>query len=315
MDRCELAWAAGFFDGEGWANAVGQTGRTTRQPHARVNQADADGVPVALLRFRAAVGDLGRIGGPHREKNRVDLYRWEVSSRKDVTRLHELLAPWLGQVKLGQFGQAMAQPTLRSLDPEKNDAWRAWAAGFFDGEGSVYLLDHRSHKGYRIVEMAISQGSEAGTPEVLRRFARITGAGHNNGPYRHKSANLEVHRFKVVVQEDVEDVLTTLWPWLGPVKRAQASAVLDVIRSQTKLPRGRPDWGSHKTHCMHGHEYATNRLRTYVARGVGIQRRENKQCLRCAREQARARRGEKERPAVDDDCRSLSEHERSYLLK
>lgn len=315
MDRNELAWAAGFFDGEGWANGVGQASRRTRQPQARVNQADPDGIPHALFRFQAALGGLGRIGGPRREERRIDIYHWYASSRGDVERLRALLEPWLGQVKLAQLAQALGSPVPCSIAPEQSDEWRAWAAGFYDGEGSVYLLDHRSHKSYRIAEMAISQSSQASAPEVLRRFALITGAGHINGPYRQNDANLDVYRWKGVVRADIEHVLSVLWPWLGPVKRAQANAVLDVIRSQTDLPRGRPEWGSHKTHCIHGHEYATNRLRTYVSRGVGLRRRENKQCLRCAREQARVRRGPNERPAIDDERRSLSEHVLRYLLK
>jgi hypothetical protein len=59
MDRHELAWAAGFFDGEGWANAVAQTGRRTRQPHAQINQSDDYDVPAVLERFLSAVGSEG----------------------------------------------------------------------------------------------------------------------------------------------------------------------------------------------------------------------------------------------------------------
>jgi hypothetical protein len=81
-----------------------------------------------------------------------------------------------------------------------------------------------------------------------------------------------------------------LAPRLGSVKTLQARRALRVVVGQAVLPRGRPEWGSHKTHCIHGHEYASARVRPYVSRGVGTQRRENKQCLVCAREQARARR-------------------------
>ena len=108
VDRFELAWAAGFFDGEGWANAVAQSGRKTKQPLAQINQADPTGIPEVLARFQRAVGGLGRIGGPSVEDGRQDLYHWTVSSRSDVELLHHLLLPWLGQVKLDEFGLALA---------------------------------------------------------------------------------------------------------------------------------------------------------------------------------------------------------------
>ena len=87
VDRYELAWAAGFFDGEGWADLARQEGRRTGQPMARVNQADPDGVPEVLVRFQRALGGIGTIGGPRVEEGRIDLYRWHVSSRGDVELL------------------------------------------------------------------------------------------------------------------------------------------------------------------------------------------------------------------------------------
>ena len=154
---------------EGWANAVHQSGRRTTQPHAQINQADPTGVPEVLLRFQRGVGGIGRIGGPYVEEGRQDLYSWVVSSRGDVELLHHLLVPWLGQVKLDEFGAALGRFSARSREVSSNDAWIAWAAGLYDGEGSAYLLAHRSHHGYRIGETRITQSSASGPPEVLVR--------------------------------------------------------------------------------------------------------------------------------------------------
>src|SRR5207245_5928705 len=89
---------------------------------------------------------------------------------------------------------------------------------------------------------------------------------------------------------DARNALHLIQAWIGPVKRRQASAALAVIDSQAELKRGRLEWGSHKTHCVHGHEYATARIRPYVSRGLGVQRRDSKQCLACTRDQARTKR-------------------------
>ena len=137
--------------------------------------------------------------------------------------------------------------------------------------------------------------------------------GHLNGPYLQEGANRDVYRWKSAARADIESVIAMLHPWLGPVKRRQSLAVFEVLRAQPALPRGRPEWGSHKTHCINGHEYANTRIRPYVSRGAGRQWRENHQCLQCAREQARARRAKK-KTGGREDHRSLSEPRLSYYL-
>lgn len=287
MDRHELAWAAGFFDGEGWANAVAQTGRRTRQPHAQINQSDNEGIPVALERFHRTVG-VGRIGGPERKPSRIDRYWWVASSRSDVTHVAALLDPWLGDVKQRGFQDALG-PRPRSPSPTPTSSeWIAWAAGLYDGEGCSCLLDHRSHPGYKIPELSVTQSSANGEPEVLVRFRDVVNAGHIDGPIDQPEPWLPVYRRKSGAITDVRGVLDTIWPWLGPVKRAQARSMLDVLDAQPLLPRGNPAWGNRKTHCVRGHEYATARLRRYVARGSGSQRRDSQQCLVCVRDYARA---------------------------
>jgi hypothetical protein len=313
VDRYELAWAAGFFDGEGWCGLLHEEDRRTAQPHARVNQSGADGIPVALLRLQRALG-VGRIGGPYKKVGRIDLYRWEVASRADVVTTLDLLSSHLGQVKLDQFTRTLEVEPRRSSDLESSDEWRSWAAGLYDGEGSTCLMDHRTHEAYKIAEANITQSSSSGEPQVLTRFMRIVGVGHVYGPYEQVDGNLPVYRWKSCIFIEIDQMLERVWPWLGPVKQAQATAVRDIMRSQPPLLRGRPDWGNRKTHCINGHEYATSRIRPFVPREGGSPPRDSHQCLVCAREQAKARRDQKRRSAADDG-RSLSESATIYLLK
>ena len=309
MDRHELAWAAGFFDGEGWA------GKSKRGVQARINQADVNGVPSVLLRFQTALDGVGTIAGPYRKPERQDLYSWTVSNRGDVALVLRLLRPWLGSVKLLQLATATAEIVPAAAEPTaNNDLWRSWAAGLFDGEGSSYLLKHRTHPGYLVGELAVTQSSLVGSPEVLRRFASVIHAGYIAGPFVQRSATKDVYRWKAGARVDVERVVAELWPWLGAVKRTQAQHMLDVLRAQPPLPRGNPAWGNRKTHCINGHEYATARMRPYVSRGVGAQRRENQLCLTCLRDYAREQR-QKKRSTVGDDRRSISESALVYLLK
>lgn len=153
MDSTELAWAAGFFDAEGWAGAV--KNRQRRHPHAQINQADPYGTPEVLERFRTAVG-VGRLGGPARQAGKLDLYRWVASSRADVTAVYTALRPWLGEVKREQFCLARGVDGRPSGGPTA-DEQLAWAAGLFDGDGSTCLAKHRTHEGYVTAEVSISQ--------------------------------------------------------------------------------------------------------------------------------------------------------------
>jgi hypothetical protein len=239
VDRYELAWAAGFFDGEGWCGLLHEEDRRTAQPHARVNQSGADGIPVALLRLQRALG-VGRIGGPYKKVGRIDLYRWEVASRADVVTTLDLLSSHLGQVKLDQFTRTLEVEPRRSSDLESSDEWRSWAAGLYDGEGSTCLMDHRTHEAYKIAEANITQSSSSGEPQVLTRFMRIVGVGHVYGPYEQVDGNLPVYRWKSCIFIEIDQMLERVWPWLGPVKQAQATAVRDIMRSQPPLLRGRP---------------------------------------------------------------------------
>jgi hypothetical protein len=251
---------------------------------AQINQGSSAGVPEVLVRFREAIG-VGRVAGPKIEDGRQDLYWWSASSRADVVRVGELIGRWLSQQKRAQFRAAVGV----TVDDSPLDSF-AWAAGLFDAEGSVSLSDHRTHPGHKVIESAVTQASAHDVPEELSRFLRLVKIGYVNGPYKQEGANELVYRWRLHRADDTRIVMHLLDPWLGAVKRLQARHALRIIDDQPVLPRGRLDWGSHKTHCVHGHEYATARVRPYVKRTpAGVQRRDSKQCLACLREYARAR--------------------------
>lgn len=170
----------------------------------------------------------------------------------------------------------------------------AWAAGLFDGDGSTCLAKHRTQEGHVTAEVSITQASSCGLPEALTRFREVMGGvGRTYGPYAGRGHAEPIYRYKALRFTDADHVLRSLWPWLGSVKRIQAAFVMATVAAQPHLPRGNPAWGSHKTHCVNGHEYATARIRPYVARAGGTERRASKQCLVCVREWARRRRSTK----------------------
>lgn len=95
----------------------------------------------------------------------------------------------------------------------------AWAAGFFEGEGSTYIGQHaRRRRGY--LKMSIGQKHR----EALDRFhAAIGGLGNVTfNPSRPASP----YSWNAGRYEHCQAVLAMLWPFMGQVKRDQARAAL-----------------------------------------------------------------------------------------
>lgn len=292
MESHDYAWAAGFFDGEGWAN------RSGRGVQARINQAGLNGIPEVVTKFQRIVG-VGRIKGPVIIEGRQPLYYWEATSRPDLVRVVERIGSWLCPPKRAEFERTLGVPVSPMSWPGSMSEELAWAGGFFDGEGSSYLLKHRTHPGYFTPGVEVPQCGTDGVPVVLTRFHAALGLGNINGPHKYKGADGPVSRWKTEARNDVQLALHRLMPFIGTVKREQARNVLIVINSQRDLPRGNPAFGvAGARYCLRGHDKWDARIRPFKGRGKNEEDPLNhlRQCLRCVREDARARRNKKRRP-------------------
>lgn len=116
----------------------------------------------------------------------------------------------------------------------------AWAAGFYDGEGSTCggVRPDRA-RGTRLM-MSITQTD----PRVLKRFKAAVGVGQVNGPYdfkgnRHRQA--PQWAWQCQNWRDVQVAVAKLWRFLGPVKREQIQRAVAASRSREwGLPVGHP---------------------------------------------------------------------------
>lgn len=120
----------------------------------------------------------------------------------------------------------------------------AWAAGFFDGEGSFIFKPARPQTKANIYA-SVPQNH----PEVLERFVVALGYDGEvrvNGPYNHGMYQAQffgVHRTR--------DVAAKMWPYLGSVKRAQFESVEGKLLAERddffrlrgdECRRGHTDW-------------------------------------------------------------------------
>ena len=111
---------------------------------------------------------------------------------------------------------------------------RAWAAGFFDGEGCLHTGQNRS------LNISIKQKE----PLLLLRFKEVVGG---IGYIRAPSPSTPCWNYTVGRAEDVYAVMLVLWPHLGPIKRRQALVRLQPYSQDRNLAWSLPadieqDW-------------------------------------------------------------------------
>jgi hypothetical protein len=300
IDPLQLAWAAGFFDGEG-STIVYQSKPGYYRLTVSVPQSGGPEPPEVLHRFSAALLDLGEIG-PQRPDG---TWVWRSRSAEEAQAVVALLWSHLGTVKRRQAASAIsrfraqygphglrprsprrkrtphaihARPAVAHLSEGEFDL--AWAAGFLDGEGHFGLPRAAARKNgpawHRIRASATQNGLPGEPPEVLHKLRRIFGGKIE----RHG----EPDDFRWLIEgiARVEEVLTRVRPWLGTVKQEQARLAIDGFRGQLRL-RGDSQG------CVRGHVYD----HVYMSK-TGPKRR----CSACARilgRRARARQGIKPR--------------------
>jgi hypothetical protein len=106
IDREELAWAAGFFDGEGCFCYT----KSGRYVGVRVAQTALE----PLERFRTALVNVGKIYGPYQQKHRdrwskKPQFAYQVTGHERVQAIAAMLWFKLGSAKRAQATRALDQ--------------------------------------------------------------------------------------------------------------------------------------------------------------------------------------------------------------
>lgn len=101
LDRIELAWAAGFFDGEGSTTLYAKRRKSmeaVQQPTLTISQVNREN----LLRFQRAVGGLGKLYGPYSTKIGRPQSCWRATRWLEAQAAIAMLWPFLGEEKREQ---------------------------------------------------------------------------------------------------------------------------------------------------------------------------------------------------------------------
>lgn len=134
------------------------------------------------------------------------------------------------------------------------DTERAWAAGFFDGEGNTGVTE-TADKYIRMQVAQAGSNDSSQPPEVLVRFGAAVSIGRLYGPYVRREGWQAKWTWNIAGYEQCVRALTQLWPYLSSIKKEQAQTALANCSTN----------GRKRTHCKYGHEFTPEN--TYVHNG------------------------------------------------
>jgi len=100
----------------------------------------------------------------------------------------------------------------------------AWAAGLFEGEGSVYLGITGTYK-YPSLKLCTTD------KDVIERFHRVVfKLGAIYGPYKYEVVRTPIWSWETKKFEHIQCVLTLFWGWLGNRRRRKVYEVLSTMK-------------------------------------------------------------------------------------
>lgn len=105
----DVAWAAGFFDGEGNCNYTRQLRRDlSPRPKGRMQMSVSQKEPLLLQRFREAVGGVGYIREMRATAVRkFPIWTWALTRFDEIENVIERMWPFLGVIKRTQALSAL----------------------------------------------------------------------------------------------------------------------------------------------------------------------------------------------------------------
>lgn len=101
----------------------------------------------------------------------------------------------------------------------------AWAAGLFEGEGSICIFEQK-HNVLPLIRVSIQMTDR----DVVERFVQIMGCGRVTGEHRFgREHHKPTYRWHIGNRADVERIVLMLLPYLGERRSAKAREALAEI--------------------------------------------------------------------------------------
>lgn len=206
LDVFELAWAAGFFDGEGCTYLAHSGPRRFAVPAVSISQTE----PTTLERFHVATARLGhmRRRPPKPYTRHVPIWDVRTSNWRDSQALLTLLWPHLSGPKRGQAAaifaayqeQVEANPDLGR--PDHRALWTETACPL--GHTGIYVrFDSQGHR-FRRCRVCRKEGTQLSYYDALGRSQQAV--GERNGATRLTTATVLAIRERVAAGATQKEV-------------------------------------------------------------------------------------------------------------
>ena len=115
-----------------------------------------------------------------------------------------------------------------AVDPKSSRAAMelAWAAGLFEGEGSIFLHQRKSHS-------TLALGLNMTDEDSVRRFAKAVGVGNVTGP--HETTHKPRWQWRCDGFGKAQAVIAMLWDGLGSRRKQRAKECLAATRVDKRI--------------------------------------------------------------------------------
>ena len=298
------AWVAGLFEAEG--SLIVPNGRGGSR---RLDITNTDREVLERVQVWTDMGSITEDAKPRPRKRKPRLV-WQITRWAYIESMGFACFPYLGGRRRAAlrrlFERPPTRPVLRvvdgmlvrtrlveALDPRTNssaptaEAWMAWAAGLFEGEGSAICrpAGGRRRGFQRRLQLPMTDR------DVLERFAAVVGAGTVRATKKAKTSRPRKQGYIWTTSRwsHIERIAGLFYPWLSAKRRAQVDALL----SNPPFRGG----NANKLFCLRGHPLTGPDAQIYLYGNA----RECKQCKRARYEEARVERKRLGSPPVSSD--------------
>ena len=150
----------------------------------------------------------------------------------------------------------------------------AWAAGLFEGEGSIGAQTTCAHGNVRVrVRFTLAMTDR----DVLERFHAIVGAGSVTGPFWYDKSTRHIWRWCASSRPDVARLTDMFRPFLCERRLRALNEALHAFREQPPPAHKNRE----RTHCRRGHPFSDGNTR--------VESTGSRRCLTCERDRERHR--------------------------